>query len=205
MVRGANGDGPVRVGKNEALAFAALAKAYLEGGRKPIGVKKCQEIVSPFTTQPDLMLHNLEQHELVSADAARGRNRSRIVFVDKTVVAKDGEEERQMWPESAVADAAPMPAVPPVAESLPPVKPRVLTLDETRVFLNERFVGVEFTVSEVVRETGMSQGTTYDRIRPLVESGVIVQVGGTKGKKHDPARYRLGSVVVASSLVDDPP
>lgn len=184
----ANGGMVVRVARSRGLAFVALARAYLDGGRKPLPFKRCQELVRPFCTQPNLMLHNLEQDGHIGGDAARGTGRSRIVFVDKTVFTKEGDEEVQVWPEAGGATVS-APASPPrPARSS---SETILTPERTLAYLRERFPDAEFTVKQVVDGTGMTQGSVYDRIRRFLADGDIEQSGGTKGRKNDPARYRL--------------
>lgn len=187
VVSEANGGTAVRVAKSRGLAFVALAKAYLDGARKPLTFQRCQELVRPHAAQPNLMLHNLEQDGLVSGDAARGTGRSRIVFVDKTVFVKEGDEEVQVWPEIA---GVPAPNPAPPRPGRPPSGP-ILTPEETLAYLRGHYPAAEFTVKQVIDGTGMTQGSVYDRVRKFLADGDIEQSGGTKGRKDDPARYRI--------------
>jgi len=206
-------DQTVRLAQRNACAALALARTYIAGTRRPIPHEECVRIVAPYGTQPNLVLHLLEREGVLPSDSARGKNRARIVDLDRGVTAMVNKVVVRFWPdpEPAAEEALvrlakvpaasrpkpseAMPAEPLATEVVPRVRraraPREEQAQKLCALLIERIGDAEFSVADVERVSGLPNSTTNGYLRRLVATGGVELLNEGVAKRGTKGRYRV--------------
>lgn len=192
-----------RLARRLACATLVVLEAYLEGKRRPLTYDQCVRLVKPFGTQPNLVLHEIEQAGFFIGDASKAKNRARIVNPNLGLEAMVDGVLVRFWPDPepaarrAIQDLTShaggkvrhrTPKPPQIAQ-----QPRsVPTADEVLALIREHFVDREFTIPQLRNVAGLTL-KAYDRVSTLVTEGRIVHVSGT-GHKSSPRHFRMAGM-----------
>lgn len=165
------------------MVFVTIAEQYQQT-HAPVPCETCKEAVFAHSEtgrghkNPFAILAQLEKPGLLQVDD-RNRDSDRLPRVDNVIVELD--DGTVLWPKIA----EPVPVTAPSGAS-------GLTNDAFIAELRVRFAGREFTSRDVLTEIeDAGESTLYDRLRRLQRSGAILLVGGTRGSRKDPARFRF--------------
>lgn len=176
------------------LVFLTIVEAYL-ATHAPVPCETCKEAVFAHSekgrkhSNPFAVLAQLERPGLLQVDDGT-RDSDRLPRVDNVIVELD--DGTVLWPKAAATVSARAPS-----------GASELTSEEFASALSERFVGREFASRDVLAEIpGAGKSTVYDRLRRLQEKGVIRMVGGTRGSRQDPPRFRFAESVPVEPVVE---
>lgn len=199
VVRGPKRKLPPRI----ACATLVVIEAYLEGKRKPLPYSSCVQLVKPFGTQPNLVLHQIERAGFFLGDTSRAKNRDRIVNCDLGLEAKVEGVLVRFWPDPEPAARRAIKELfshadrrahtrtskpPPISRSHTPAP----TADEVLRLAREHFGAGEFTIPQL-RDAARLTLKAFDRMNALLKDGKVVQVGGT-GHKRNPRRFQVAGM-----------